>query len=56
MALRIRNFNNARLRPSAGEGNSAAPLNNSAIVEKVLGTATREIFFSLEKTPLIMLQ
>ena len=55
MALRTRSFNNARPRGPAGEGSSAVPLDNSAIVEKVLGTATGEIFFSPKEALLVML-
>ena len=56
MALRIRSFNSARPRGPAGKGSSAAPLNSSAIIEKVLGTATGEISFSPKETPLVILQ
>ena len=51
MVLRTRSFDNARPRLSAGERNSVAHLNNSAIAEKVLGTATGEISFSPKKAP-----
>ena len=56
MAPRTRSFDSARPRPSAGEGSSAAPLDSSAIAEKVLGTATGEISFSPEEAPSITLQ
>ena len=55
MAPKTKNFHNARSRVLADEGNSAAPLNNFAIAEKVLGTATGEIFFLPKKAPLLML-
>ena len=55
MAPKTKNFNNARPRISVGKGNSAAPLNNSTITKKVLGTATGEIPFSPKKTPSITL-
>ena len=55
MALRIKNFDNARPRGPAGKESSAAPPNNSTIVKKVLGTATGEISFSPKKAPLITL-
>ena len=45
MVPRTRNFNNARPRGPADEGNSATPLDSSTITEKVLGTTTGEIFF-----------
>ena len=56
MVPRTRSFNNARPRGPVGEGNSAAPPNNSTIAEKVLSTATGEISFSPKKAPLVMLQ
>ena len=56
MAPRTRNFNSARPCGPAGKGNSAAPLNNSGIAKKVLGTATGEISFSPKETPLVTLQ
>ena len=55
MAPRTKNFNNARPRGPAGEGNSAAPPDNSMIAKKVLSTATGEISFSPKETPLVML-
>ena len=55
MALKTRNFNNARPRGPAGEGNSAASPDNSTITKKVLGTATGEISFSSKEAPLVML-
>ena len=56
MAPKTRSFDSARLRASAGEVSSAAPLDNFAIAEKVLGTATGEISFLLKEAPSIMLQ
>ena len=56
MALRTKSFNNARPCLSAGEGNSAALLDSSAITKKVLSTATGEIFFSPKKAPSLTLQ
>ena len=56
MALRTKSFNNARPRISAGERNSAAPLNSFAITKKVLSTATEKISFSPKKTPSLTLQ
>ena len=55
MALRTRSFDSARPRGLAGKGSSAAPLDSSAIVEKVLGTATGEISFSPEEAFLLIL-
>ena len=55
MVPRTRNFNNTRPRGLTGKGNSAAPPNNFTITEKVLGTATEEIFFSPKKAPLVTL-
>ena len=43
MAPRIKSFNNASPRGPAGEGNSAAPSDSSAIAEKVLGTVTEQL-------------
>ena len=56
MVPKTRNFNNAYPRGPAGEGNSAAPPNNSTIAKKVLGTATGEISFSPKKAPLVTFQ
>ena len=50
MAPRTRSFNNARPRLSAGERNSAAPLDSFTIAKKVLGTATGEIAFLPKET------
>ena len=55
MAPKTRNFDNARPRGPAGEGNSAAPPDSSTIVKKVLGIATGEISFLLKEALLVML-
>ena len=55
MAPKTRNFNNARPRRPAGEGNSAAPPDGSTIIKKVLDTATGEISFLPKKAFLVML-
>ena len=55
MVPRTRSFDNARPRGPVGEGSSAAPLDSSVIAEKVLSTATGEIFFSPEEAFLVML-
>ena len=49
MVPKTKSFNSAHSCPLIGEENSAAPLNSSAIAEKVLGTATGEISFSPEE-------
>ena len=56
MAPRTKSFNNARPRRPAGEGNSAAPPNNSTIAKKVLGTTTGKISFLPKEAPSVTLQ
>ena len=56
MVPRTRSFNSARPRGPAGEGSSAASPDSFTIAEKVLGTATGEIFFSPKEALLVMFQ